>query len=121
MELAGLDPVTAKLAVELQLSDINATLMGLTNNPPEGDKLAAFQDMRDNLQVILQILEGQVLALNILKNDHASRVTFERLRQEESQASRDHNMATQLAGLGSAPQASDSDESSSLMTVKRYM
>jgi E3 ubiquitin-protein ligase RNF144 len=115
MELAGLDPVTAKLAVELQLSDINATLTGLTNNPPKGDELAAFQDMRDNLQVVLQILEGQVLALNILKSDHASRVTFERLMQEESQASRDHNMARQLAGLGSAPQASDSDESSSLM------
>lgn len=86
MELAGPDPVTAKLAVELQLFDINATLMGLNNDPPKCDELVAYQNMRDNLQVVLQILDGQVQALNLLKNDQASRVMFERLMQEESPA-----------------------------------
>jgi hypothetical protein len=104
MDLVSLDPVTAKLAVKLQLADISATLEGLYDDPPEGDELAAFQAMQENLQAILQILEGQVQALETIKNDHANRIAFEQLLEEERQASRDHDMARQLAGLGAARQ-----------------
>lgn len=92
-----MDPGTAKLAVELQLADASEILLEL--NAKE-DAYAAFEAMKSAFQEILQILEGQVLAMNILEDDRASQVLFERLIREERQAIQDHNLARELAGLG---------------------
>lgn len=96
-----MDPATAKLAVELQLADINDLLDGLYDSEdlPEGDGRTSFQMLRRDLQQQLQVLEGQVLTLKILKEEHDNRVAFARLLEEEKRAVSDHQLAMQLAGL----------------------
>ena len=91
-----MDPATAKLAVELQLTDVNEILGGLE---AKDDEYAAFQAMRAGFQDTMQLLEGQALALNILKAERANQIQFERLVREERQALQDHDLARQLAGL----------------------
>ncbi|KAF2187119.1 hypothetical protein K469DRAFT_124223 [Zopfia rhizophila CBS 207.26] len=107
MEVTSMDPATAKLAIELQLTDINEILAGLHPGPVQDDTIAAFEEMKANYQEILQVLEGQVLALNILKTEQQNRVQFNKLMEEEAQAVRDHEFACQLAGIAcSTPRSS---------------
>ncbi|KAL1603873.1 hypothetical protein SLS60_005465 [Paraconiothyrium brasiliense] len=89
MELANLPPATARLAVELQLADINAIMQDLD----KGDAYAAFDVMQAGLKATLSLLQDQICAMEILRADHEDRVIFENLRQEERQAERDHQMA----------------------------
>ncbi|OCK98523.1 uncharacterized protein K441DRAFT_452279, partial [Cenococcum geophilum 1.58] len=95
MDVVGMDPATAKLAVELQLEDIDEIIYGLNERD---DLHEAFVLTRANYQDILKVLEGQVLALGILRADHANRVQFVNLVEEERQAAQDHELACQLAG-----------------------
>ncbi|CAO2653510.1 Nn.00g029210.m01.CDS01 [Neocucurbitaria sp. VM-36] len=95
MEIIGVDPATAQLAVELQLKDVNTILDELR---AEEDEYAAFDVMKLNLQDVLQLVKGQVLAMQILKADHENRVEFERLLRQEQQAVQDHGLARELDG-----------------------
>ncbi|KAH7070484.1 hypothetical protein BKA63DRAFT_579066 [Paraphoma chrysanthemicola] len=102
MDVAFMDPETAKLAVELRLSDIGDLLDGLYDDEdlPEGDARASFQILRYELQRHLQTLETQVLKLKILKEEQESRLAFSKLlEEEEKQAVSAHQLAMQLAGL----------------------
>lgn len=101
MFTAYMDPATAKLAVELQLEDINDMLDSLYDDEelPDSDSCASFLVMRYDLLRQLQILEGQVLTLKILREEHDSRIAFARLLEEEKQAANDHQLAMRLAGL----------------------
>lgn len=92
-----MDPHTAKLAVELQLADADEILDGLGAME---DSRAAFEVMKTAFQDILPLLEGQVLAMNMIKDDRANQVLYERLIREERQAAQDHSLARELAGLG---------------------
>lgn len=67
-------PNTAKLAIELQLSDIDDLLYSLydTEDLPDGDARTSFELMRGDLQEQLRILEGQMLTLRILKEEHVA-------------------------------------------------
>lgn len=95
-----MDPDSAKVAVELQLADINGLFDGLYDDVeiPTGDARTSFQIMRQDLEQQLQILEGQVLLLKILREEHETRVAFSGLLKEEKQAAGDHQLAMQLAG-----------------------
>jgi E3 ubiquitin-protein ligase RNF144 len=96
-----MDPETAKLAVELQLADIKDLLNGLYDNEDilDGDERTSFQMMRGDLQQQLQVLEGQVLTLKILREEHDNRVAFAILLEEEKRAISDHQLAMRLEGL----------------------
>ena len=91
-----MDPATTKLAVELQLADVNEILGGLK---AKNDEYAAFQAIKASFQDTMQLLDGQALALNILRAERANQIQFERLVREERQAVQDHDLARQLAGL----------------------
>ena len=97
-----MDHITAKLAIEMQLEDINEIIADQNS----GDEYAAFQAMKLACTEMICTLEGQIQALNMLKAEHANRVQFATLLQEERQATRDHNLARRLFGL-----APDLDES----------
>jgi E3 ubiquitin-protein ligase RNF144 len=96
-----MDPETAKCVVELQLADISGLFDSLYNeaNIPNGDARTSFQIMRRDLEQQLQILQGQVYVLNVLRQEHASRVAFARLLEEEKQAVNDHQFALELNDL----------------------
>jgi hypothetical protein len=96
-----MDPETARLAVLILLADIDDLLDGLYNDDdlPDGDARDSFQLMRGDLQRQLQVLEGQVLTLKVLKDEHNNRVAFSKLIAEERQAIDDHTLAMRLAGL----------------------
>jgi E3 ubiquitin-protein ligase RNF144 len=96
-----MDVHSAKLAVELQLDDINALLDDLYNDPPEGDQLRGFETMKNDLQHQLQVLEGQVLVHNILKTEYTNRQAFKKLLEEEKQALGDHQLAMKMQGVQS--------------------
>jgi E3 ubiquitin-protein ligase RNF144 len=95
-----MDPETAKVAVELQIADINGLFDGLYDKAdiPNGDARTSFQIMRKDLEQQLQILEGQLLLLKILREEHEGRVAFSRLLEEEKQAISDHQLSMELAG-----------------------
>lgn len=97
-----MDPETAKLAVEMQLADIAAIIDDLyfDEDDPDHDEIASFRMMERDMQRQLEILEGQVLTLNILKDEHEGRVAFAKLLEEEKQAVTDHQLAMSLAGMG---------------------
>ena len=94
MELAGLPPATARLAVELQLADVKAIMHGLG----AGDEYTAFEAMRIGFQDILLFLEDRLIAMDILRADHDNRLIYESLVQEERRAEQDHNFACELDG-----------------------
>jgi E3 ubiquitin-protein ligase RNF144 len=99
--LTIMEPGTAKLAVQLQIADINDLLDGLYDGEdiPNGDARTSFQIMRCDLEQQLQVLDGQVLTLVILRQEHANRLAFSRLMEEERQAASDHQLAMRLTGL----------------------
>lgn len=94
--MSGLDPATAKLAAELQLSDVNEALDGMEGD--DSDEHTAFKVMQSSFQGLIQVYEGQLFALNILRLEHATRVECERLVREERQARQDHDLARRLDG-----------------------
>ncbi|KAL5381398.1 hypothetical protein DPSP01_007112 [Paraphaeosphaeria sporulosa] len=95
MELATLPPATARLAVELQLEDINYIMQDLD----AGDAYAAFNAMEASLKSALLLLQDQTCAMDILRADHNDRVVFENLIQEERQAERDHRIARGMCDI----------------------
>jgi E3 ubiquitin-protein ligase RNF144 len=101
MIATSMDPATAKLAVELQLEDIHDLLDGLYEEEelPDGDARTGLQMMQRELNQQLDILQGQVLVLQILKEEHDNRVAFSRLLEEEKRAASDHQLAMRLAGM----------------------
>lgn len=98
MEVRTLDPVSAKLAIQLQLDDVCDILR---ESEVGSDEYAAFEAMQISFQEIAQVLEGQCIALSMLRREHDARLEFEKLVQEERQAVDDHNEALRLDGLES--------------------
>ena len=95
MELTGLPPVTALLAVELQLADIQSIRQGRLN---EGDEYVALDAMRMELQKILLLLQDQVFAMDLLRTDYETLNVSDTLVREERQAEQDHHLACELGG-----------------------
>ncbi|KAI8936616.1 hypothetical protein NX059_007015 [Plenodomus lindquistii] len=101
MGVTSMDPVTAQLAVELQLADIDTLLDDHYENEKlvDSDTRANFRFLQDDLRSKLETLEGQVLSLKVLRDQHDERVAFNHLLEQERQAVEDHQLAMQLAGL----------------------
>jgi hypothetical protein len=99
MGVTYMDARSAKLAIELLLEDVNSQLEGLYDDPPEGDALSSLEAMKAGLCEQLQVLEGSVAALDILKGEYINRLTFKKLLDEEKQAVADHQLAMELGGL----------------------
>jgi E3 ubiquitin-protein ligase RNF144 len=95
MELTSLPPITALVAVELQLADVRLIMQGLN----EGDEYTAFDAMQVELQRVLLLLQDQVFAMDILRGDHNTRIVSDTLVREERQAEQDHNLACELGGI----------------------
>ncbi|KAL5375706.1 hypothetical protein PMIN03_002248 [Paraphaeosphaeria minitans] len=95
MELASLPPATARLAVELQLADINYIMQDLD----AGDAYSAFDAMQASLKSALLLLQDQTRAMEILQADHNDRVVLHNLIQEERQAERDHRIACGMCNV----------------------
>lgn len=95
MEFTGLPPATARLVVELQLADVKEVMQ----EPITGDEYTSFEAMRIKLQEALLLLQDQVYALSVLRADYDSRIVFETLTREETQAEQDHRIASDLSGI----------------------
>ena len=95
-----MDLRSAKLALQLQLNDLIEALDGLYDEPPEGDELASCEVMKLDLQRQLQDLEGQVMAVRLLKAEYEERLAYKKLIDEEKQAVGDHQLAMRLEGMG---------------------
>ncbi len=102
-----MDPETAKIAVQLQIGDIDGLLDSLYSDEdlPEGDSRTSYEMLREDLRQQLPVIEGQILTLKMLRADHENRVAFSRYLAEERQAASDHRMAMELDGL--APDHAD--------------
>ncbi|KAH7061719.1 hypothetical protein BKA63DRAFT_588339 [Paraphoma chrysanthemicola] len=96
-----MDPPTARLALKLQLDDVDAILKSLPASSTDAKvvgEIAAFRSLRNELVKKWQEVAGQCFAYNVLKEENTNHVAFKRLLSEEQQAERDHDMACRLAG-----------------------
>jgi E3 ubiquitin-protein ligase RNF144 len=95
-----MEPAATKVAVELQLADINDQLDGLYDEPEITDHdRARLQLLRADLHQQLQILEQHLHTLNVMRGEHEDRVAIAKFLEEEQQAISDHRFAMHLAGL----------------------
>jgi hypothetical protein len=79
-----MDPVTTRLALKLQLDDVDAILKAHTSTLSEA---AAFVSLRTELLRKWQEVNGQCFAYNVLKEENNNNVeAFRRLLSEEQQA-----------------------------------
>lgn len=87
-----MDPATARLALKMQLDDVDAILkappQGRSDDGAESERVA-FEVLRGELVRKWNEVHGQVYACNILKEENANRVAFKRLLDEEQQAERE--------------------------------
>ncbi|KAF3040566.1 hypothetical protein E8E11_000394 [Didymella keratinophila] len=113
MDFTCMDPQTVKLAIQLQLEGIADLLDSLYDDgePVQGDERASLHTIQQDLQQQLTLLEGQVLVINILKDEYNERVAFKKLLDDEKQAVSDHQLAMRLAGMsiGTADAAFSAD------------
>ncbi|KAH7068557.1 hypothetical protein FB567DRAFT_565247 [Paraphoma chrysanthemicola] len=96
-----MDPPSARLALKLQLEDVDAILKSLPTSSTDAkvvSEIAAFRSLRNELVKKWQEVTGQCFAYNVLREENMNRVAFKRLLSEEQQAERDHDMACRLAG-----------------------
>jgi hypothetical protein len=78
-----MDPATARLALKLQLDDVDAILKAHNSTMSEA---AAFMSLRTELLRKLQEVNGQCFAYNVLKEENNNVEAFRRLLSEEQQA-----------------------------------
>jgi hypothetical protein len=86
-----MDPATARLALKLQLDDVDAilkTLPAASSTATTMSEAAAFRSLREELVRKWQEVSGQCFAYNILREENNNRVAFKRLLSEEQQAER---------------------------------
>lgn len=99
MNITTMDPMTEKLAVQMQLADIAELLDSLYDQEVTDDERTGLKILKRDLEGQLKTLQGQVLALRILKQEHENRVAFTKLIKEEKQAADDHRLALKLSGM----------------------
>jgi hypothetical protein len=86
-----IDLLTARVALKLQLDDVDAILKTLprtSDDAATAGAITAFKSLRDELMKKWQEVNGQQFAYNILKDENNNRVAFKRLLTEEQQAER---------------------------------
>jgi hypothetical protein len=86
-----MDPPTARLALKLQLDDVDAILKTLDSSSDDAataGEIAAFKSLRNELIKKWQEVSGQHFAYSILKEENNNRFAFKRLLNEEQQAER---------------------------------
>jgi hypothetical protein len=89
-----------RLAMKLQLDDIDEILQTLAGSVYDTSaEVAAFKAHRDELQRRWDEVNGQCIAIQILREENNNRLAFTRLIEEERQAQTDHEIACELAGL----------------------
>ncbi|KAJ4345454.1 uncharacterized protein N0V89_011585 [Didymosphaeria variabile] len=95
-----MDPDSARLALDLQLQDVDDSLRTLNTE----NEAAAFRVLRDELIKKKGEIDGQCAAMGLLRNEFGERSVHRRLLAEERQAQGDHGMASRLAGRAPVPQ-----------------
>ncbi|KAF2442409.1 hypothetical protein P171DRAFT_417546 [Karstenula rhodostoma CBS 690.94] len=95
-----MDPDSARLALDLQLQDVNDALETLN----AGSEAAAFRVLRDELIRKRSEIDGQCAAIRMLRTEYGERSVHRRLLAEERQAQGDHAIAARLAGRTPIPQ-----------------
>ncbi|KAJ4400131.1 hypothetical protein N0V91_008922 [Didymella pomorum] len=100
-----MDQHTAKRAIQLQLEDIADLLNSLYDEgePEQGDERASLQTIQHDLQQQLTLVEGQVLVINILKDEYSERVALKKLLDDEKQSISNLQLAMRLAGMSILP------------------
>ncbi|KAF2105400.1 hypothetical protein BDV96DRAFT_375790 [Lophiotrema nucula] len=101
-----ISPASNRLALRLQLEDIDAILKGLrdgTSTATIAHEAAVFQSLREDLLRKLAEVNGQCVALALLKEENTNKITYAKLVAEEGQAYDDHRLACQLAGVQPPP------------------
>jgi hypothetical protein len=86
-----MDPATARVALKLQLDDVDAivkTISPTSKDPVVVGELAAFRSLREDLVRKQNEFSGQCFAYNILEEENNNRIAFKRLLNEEQQAER---------------------------------
>jgi hypothetical protein len=86
-----IDPATARMALKLQLDDVDAILKTLpttSNDITATSEATAFRWLREELVRKWQELSGHYFAHNVLKEENGNRAAFKRLLNEEQQAER---------------------------------
>ncbi|KAF2203555.1 hypothetical protein GQ43DRAFT_258454 [Delitschia confertaspora ATCC 74209] len=106
MNISSMCARSAKLAVEMQLEDLDILLDGLTfaSSQDARDERAVLEILKIDYQAALLDLEGRILGLEILRIEHQNRVEFERLLAEDRQAEQDHRLACELVGIIPSPE-----------------
>lgn len=95
MELVGIHPKTAQLAIQLQLADVESALQ----ESDEGDQWTAWKTLQDELERALLLLQDQIFAMDLLRQDQDNRAVFAEFLREERQAEEDHDLACRLSGI----------------------
>lgn len=85
-----MDLNTARLALQLQLTDVESVLKSLPlyEDSATHNEKAAFVAHREDLVRKWDDVQGQVFAYSILKEENNNRTVFRRLLDEERQAER---------------------------------
>lgn len=99
--LDEMDPKSARLAVQLQLQDADDVLKTLQSSNQTGadsSEMIAFKALRSELLKKRSEINGQLFALNILREENFNRVAFTRLITEERQAERKLPLSFQTIG-----------------------
>jgi len=94
MALVGIHPQTAQLAIQLQLADVESALQ----ESDAGDQRTAWKTLQDELECALSLLQDQVFAMDLLRQDQDNRAVFSEFLREERQAEADHDLACRLSG-----------------------
>ena len=84
-----MDPATARLALKLQLDDVDAILKTLptsSDDPTTTSEIAAFRSLWEELVKKWQEVSGRSFAYNLLREENNNAVAFKRLLSEEQQA-----------------------------------
>ena len=95
MALVGIHPQTAQLAIQLQLADVESALQ----ESDVGDQWTAWKTLQDELERALSLLQDQVFAMDLLRQDQDNRAVFSEFLREERQAEADHDLACRLSGI----------------------
>lgn len=99
MDLTKWDLSSAKLAVELQLRDIDELNKDMSKDGATSEQRKVNDIMKAELEKHLEVFKSKVLTLHLMREENATRVAFRRLMEEEVQAERDHQLAVSLSEM----------------------
>jgi hypothetical protein len=83
-----MDPATVRLALKLQLEDVEDALRSLAATGTDAAEMAALKALRNEIMEKWQQVTDRYLASHIPREENRNRVAFKHLLSEEEQAER---------------------------------